>query len=102
MLISVINRAKIITGIPFRLSLAKYMDMGVNDFSVWDDNNFPVRPELVQGWTGKFELSTRQALHASTLLSTNGLSGTVVREVIFDEVLSPIYSVLRQSLHPRA
>jgi hypothetical protein len=27
-------------------------------------------------------------VHASTLLSTNGLAGTVVRDIIFDEVLS--------------
>ncbi len=95
----VINQNQIIIGIPFGLSLAK--NMGVNDFPVSADKDLSVRPEPVEGWTRKYGLSPRQTVHASTLLSMNGLSGIVVREVIFDEVLSPIYSVLRQTLRAR-
>ena len=93
----VIIQNQLITGIPFGLSLAK--DMGVNDLPVSADKDLSVRP--VEGWTRKTGLSLRQTVHASTLLSMNDLSGTVVREVIFDEVLSPIYSVLRQTLRAR-
>ncbi|MDD1622674.1 MAG: hypothetical protein LUQ11_14455 [Methylococcaceae bacterium] len=51
--------------------------MDTNNFPVLADKDFSVRPEPVEGWTGKSGLSPRQTVHASTVLSTNGLAGTV-------------------------
>jgi hypothetical protein len=48
--------------------------MVTNNFPVLTDKDFPVRSEPVEGWTGKSGHSPRQTVHASTGLSTNGLT----------------------------
>jgi hypothetical protein len=60
--------------------------MGDNNFPVSAEKDSPVRP--IEGWTRKYRLSPRETVDASTLLSADGLAGTVVRDVMSDDVLS--------------
>ncbi|PPD35911.1 MAG: hypothetical protein CTY19_02370 [Methylomonas sp.] len=60
--------------------------MGDNNFPVPAEKDFPVRP--IEGWTRKYRLLPRETVDASNLLSADGLAGTVVRDVIFDDDLS--------------
>jgi hypothetical protein len=52
--------------------------MVANNFPILGGKDFPVRPELVEGWAGKSWRPARQTVHASTVLSTNGLAGKVI------------------------
>ncbi len=53
-------------------------DLVTNNLPVLGNKDFPVRPELVEGCTGKSGLALRQTVHTSTGLSTNGLAGKVI------------------------
>jgi hypothetical protein len=75
-----------------------------NKFPVYAEKDFPVRPELVEGWAGKSLIPPHQTIHASTKLSKNGLAGKHAASYFYRNPnvqfcwrLSPMYWILQYS-----
>ena len=55
-------------------------DSVTNNFPISPDKDFPIRPELVEGWARKSWHPTAPNRSCFDKLSTNGLAGKTIRE----------------------